>query len=69
MLGKHAAAGLPGYFLNLTSLHFKGCIGCEKCSKDKLCTGREDDMTPLYNEIIQSQGLVVTCPARNYNVT
>ena len=64
-----AESGVPERFLNLTSIDFKGCIGCEKCRKDKVCTGIKDDMTLLYDEIIQSKGLVAVCPTHNYNVT
>ena len=61
--------GAVSDIFNLTRLTFQGCIGCEKCRKDKICTGLKDDMTPIYNNIIQSQGLVLVCPTHNYNVT
>ncbi len=47
---------------NLTTLNFKGCIGCEKCRKDKICTGIKDDMSLIYPKIIASQGLVLVSP-------
>nr|WP_320013918.1 flavodoxin family protein [uncultured Desulfobacter sp.] len=55
--------------LNLTKLKFQGCIGCEKCRKDKICTGLTDDLSPVYNRIISSKGLVLVSPTHNYNVT
>ncbi len=55
--------------LNLTKLKFQGCIGCEKCRKDKICTGLNDDLSPVYNKIISSKGIVLVSPTHNYNVT
>jgi len=55
--------------LNLTKLKFQGCIGCEKCRKDKICTGLKDDMSPVYDRIISSKGLVLVSPTHNYNIT
>lgn len=55
--------------VNLTELNFKGCIGCEKCRKDKICTGLKDDMSPIYKNIIHSQGLILVSPTHNYNIT
>jgi multimeric flavodoxin WrbA len=55
--------------LNLTKIEFQGCIGCEKCRKDKICTGLTDDMTSIYDRIIASKGLVLVSPTHNYNVT
>lgn len=55
--------------LNLTKLKFQGCIGCEKCRKDKICTGLKDDLSPVYNRIISAKGLVLVSPTHNYNIT
>jgi len=33
---------------NLTNIQFQGCIGCEKCRKDKICTGLIDGMSVMY---------------------
>lgn len=55
--------------LNLTKLKFQGCIGCEKCRKDKICTGLTDDLSPVYDRIISSKGLVLVSPTHNYNIT
>jgi len=60
---------LPSEHLNLTKIQFQGCIGCEKCRKDKICTGQKDDMTSIYNRIINSKGLILVSPTHNYNVT
>lgn len=64
-----ARENLAADALNLTKLKFQGCIGCEKCRKDKICTGLNDDMSPVYNKVISSQGLVLVSPTHNYNVT
>jgi len=55
--------------INLREYNFSGCIGCERCRKDKICTGIKDDMTNFYPDIISSQGLVLICPTHNYNIT
>jgi len=54
---------------NLTDIDFKGCIGCEKCRKTKICTGLIDGMSQIYPKIVSSQGLVLVSPTHNYNVT
>lgn len=64
-----SASGTFVESLNLTAMNFKGCIGCEKCRKDKICTGLQDDMTLLYEKIIGSKGLVAVSPTHNYNIT
>lgn len=48
---------------------FQPCIGCERCRKDKACTGLNDGMHLLYPKIIQAQGLFLISPTHNYNVT
>ena len=53
----------------LRDLQFQSCIGCEKCRKDKICTGLQDDMSLLYPEIIEAKGLVLVSPTHNYNIT
>lgn len=60
---------LPCEFYNLTDIHFKGCIGCEKCRKDKICTGLIDGMSLIYPKLISAKGLVLVSPTHNYNVT
>lgn len=55
--------------LNLASVQFQGCIGCERCRKDKICTGLIDGMSVVYDQVISSQGLVLVSPTHNYNIT
>jgi len=61
--------GISSNHLNLTNIHFQGCIGCERCRKDKICTGIVDGMSVIYNRIITSKGLILVSPTHNYNVT
>ena len=53
----------------LRDYEYQSCIGCEKCRKDKICTGLHDGMSLLYPKILESRGLVVVSPTYNYNVT
>jgi len=60
---------LPATVVSLRDYQYQGCIGCERCRKDKICTGQKDGMTLLYPALIQSRGLVLACPTHHYNVT
>jgi len=60
---------ISSYSLNLTNINFQGCIGCEKCRKDKICTGLIDGMSLVYNQVISSRGLILVSPMHNYNIT
>lgn len=60
---------IPSNYLNLSNIQFQGCIGCEKCRKDKICTGLVDGMSVVYNQIISSKGLILVSPTHNYNIT
>jgi multimeric flavodoxin WrbA len=61
--------GIPAQCWNLSEIHFKGCIGCEKCRTTKICTGLHDGMTSLYPRLFSAQGLILVCPTHNYNIT
>ena len=61
--------GVPADYYNLTTIEFKGCIGCEKCRKTKICTGLLDGMSLIYPKLFSSKGLVLVSPTHNYNVT
>jgi multimeric flavodoxin WrbA len=56
-------------FIQLRDIQFQGCIGCEKCRKDKICTGLNDGMSLTYRQIITSKGLILVSPTHNYNIT
>ena len=62
-------AKMDAVSLHLRDFHYQGCIGCEMCRKDKICTRLNDGMSLIYPEIVQSRGLVLVCPTHNYNVT
>lgn len=55
--------------IQLRDMQFQGCIGCERCRKDKICTGLTDGMSLAYSQVITSKGLVLVSPAHNYNIT
>jgi multimeric flavodoxin WrbA len=74
VLLKHILNGVqeknvPAEGIQLRDYYFKPCIGCEKCRKDKICTGLNDGMHLLYPKIIKSQGLILLSPTHNYNIT
>ena len=54
---------------HLRDVCFQGCVGCERCRKDKICTGLTDGMSFIYPDILESRGLVLVSPTHNYNVT
>lgn len=60
---------VPCHTVQLRDIDYQGCIGCEKCRKDKICTGQVDGMSLIYNKIISSKGLILVSPTHNYNVT
>jgi len=53
----------------LREFRYGGCIGCERCRRDKICTGLKDGMSLLYPRILASRGLVLVSPTHHYNVT
>lgn len=60
---------VPSTALHLRNIQFQGCIGCEKCRKDKICTGLIDGMSLIYKDIAASKGLILISPSHNYNMT
>ncbi len=60
---------VPAEGIQLRDYYFKPCIGCERCRKDKICTGLNDGMHLLYPKITKSQGLILLSPTHNYNIT
>ncbi len=63
------ARDISAVTVHLRDHQFTGCIGCEKCRKDKICTGLKDGMSLVYPDLIESRGLVLACPTHNYNIT
>ena len=60
---------LATHNVQLRAFQFQACIGCEKCRKDKICTGLKDGMSLLYQKVYASRGLVLVSPTHNYNIT
>ena len=60
---------LPSMTVHLPSLDVNGCIGCERCRKDRICTGQIDGMSALYEPFLASKGLVLVTPMHNYSMT
>lgn len=54
---------------NLGKMKIKACLGCEKCRGQGRCLGLRDDMTPVYDKIVESNGLVLVTPVHQYNVS
>ncbi len=69
LLKSVAELGVGTAHAQLRDVAFQGCIGCEKCRNDKICTGLLDGMSLIYPRILSSKGLVLVCPTHNYNVT
>lgn len=55
--------------VQLRDIQYQSCIGCEKCRKDKICTGLKDGMSLLYPKILEAKGLVLVSPTHHYNIT
>ncbi|HOO91479.1 MAG TPA: flavodoxin family protein [Syntrophales bacterium] len=74
VLLKHLLRGVrdedvPAEGIYLRDYYYQPCIGCEKCRKDKICTGLNDGMNLLYPKIMQARGLILLSPTHNYNIT
>lgn len=61
--------GADSEIIYLSNMDFSSCVGCERCRKEKVCTRFEDDLTPLYEKIRESMGIVLVSPVYNYNIT
>ncbi len=55
--------------VQLRDYQFQPCIGCERCRKDKRCTGLQDGMQLIYPKIEEALGLVLISPVYSYNMT
>ena len=69
MLGGARKHKVEAHGVQLRDVSFQGCVGCERCRKDKVCTGLTDGMSFLYPDILESRGLILVSPTHNYNVT
>jgi multimeric flavodoxin WrbA len=55
--------------IQLRDYQFQPCIGCERCRKDKQCTGLQDGMQLIYPKIREASGMILISPIYSYNVT
>ena len=55
--------------VQLRDYQFQPCTGCERCRKDKECTGLQDGMQLIYPKIREAKGIVLISPIYSYNVT
>ncbi len=53
----------------LRDYDFSSCTGCERCRRDKACTGLLDGMQLLYPKIAAARALVLASPAHMYNIS
>ena len=60
---------ISAHEIQLRNYQFQSCKGCEKCRKDKSCTGLADDMQFIYPKLIEARGLILVSPVHNYNIT
>ena len=61
--------GIATEEIQLRDYQFQPCIGCERCRKDKRCTGLQDGMQLIYPKIREASGLVLISPIYSYNMT
>lgn len=64
-----ASAGETMAVVQLRDLALRPCIGCERCRRDKRCTGQIDGMQLVYPLVEAAEVLVLASPTHNYNVT
>jgi multimeric flavodoxin WrbA len=74
ILMKHLLKGAMGKDvvtedIQLRDYQFQPCIGCERCRKDKQCTGLLDGMQLIYPKIREASGMILISPIYSYNVT
>lgn len=55
--------------VRLRDIDYSSCVGCELCRNGNECTRFTDGMTPLYDKVRKTRGLVLVSPVHNYNVS
>ncbi len=63
------SAGAEVMAVHLRDYDFSSCIGCERCRKDKACTGVRDGMQLIYPLIEEAGALALVSPTHQYNVS
>ena len=61
--------GLSMTTIQLRDCHVEPCIGCERCRRDKICTGQYDAMQLIYPLVEAATVMVLASPTHHYNVT
>ena len=61
--------GIATEEIQLRDYQFQPCIACERCRKDKRCTGLQDGMQLIYPKIREAGGMVLISPIHSYNMT
>ena len=58
------AAGVTAEKVLLAGKAIGGCTACLKCreARDGRCHGREDDLTPVFPDIYEAEGLILGSP-------
>lgn len=69
MLRGSESVGATVEQVHLSSYHIEGCIGCERCRRDKTCTQFYDGMHLLYAKIEAADGIILGSPTYNYGMT
>lgn len=64
-----ASRGILSEEIRLRDYQFQSCLGCERCRKDKQCTGLQDGMQLIYPKVREARGVVLISPIHNYNIT
>jgi len=54
--------------VKLITLKYRGCIECGDCDSTGICS-LKDDFTPLYDEIVSADAIVIASPIFFYNIT
>lgn len=62
ILAGAAEAGAETKVYNLNELHIRGCQACGYCKTHDGRCQQEDDMTPIYDDLIASDGIVIGTP-------
>lgn len=60
--------GAEAKFVRLADIPFKNCKGCNACHKNGMCIIK-DELTPLFDEILASDILVLASPIYSMTVT
>lgn len=62
ILNKAKECGAETKLYNICKMNIKGCIACLACKSNPCTCSIEDDMLPIYNEILSADGLVIGSP-------